>query len=559
MGLFSAMRRNRDSIVLVIVIATSIWFASWLMFHTFGYDPATNHIQIDQKLWSDFGAAIPLIRSFSMGNNWPPEYPGFPGEPIRYHFGFYFLAGMLEKAGMRIDWALNIPSIVGFAALMIGIYLLGRHTMKSHLTGILAVIFFLFDGTLAFIKYFTFHPISRGSIAEIYANHRFPVFGPWDGGPITAFWTLNIYTNQRHLAASYALVLGLILVIIRRRPIVGKYNGLVVGLLIAAFMSSLLVVNMAGALIALVFCIWFFLVVPTARLPLIFAGILSFPWFLYVRTITTPFTDVRFEPGYLIAAPLTVSKFLDFWWNNLGLHTILIPLGMMIAPKRIKILFIIPILILFIGPNILKLSPDMINNHKFFNFFLISGSIFSGYAIVSIFRLVTRIRWTILRTPLYALPIVLTLILTLSGIIDFFAVYNREPGGLRDIEANPTAKWIASHTPHDAVFLNSVWFYHPANIAGRYIFSGYPYFTWSYGYDKETRESIVKSIYNAPTKQAACRYLRANRITHVELTDRHDEYFVTNWDLWHKDFHTAYRNADSGESVYDVASNCTAT
>ena len=82
------------------------------MFSTFSYEKGV--MEISSKAWSDFANHIPLIRSFSLGNNFPPQYPLFAGPPIRYHFLFYAFAGFLEKTGIRIDYALNIPSILGF-------------------------------------------------------------------------------------------------------------------------------------------------------------------------------------------------------------------------------------------------------------------------------------------------------------------------------------------------------------------------------------------------------------------------------------------------------------
>src|SRR3989338_2340453 len=91
-------------------------FSFWLMRRTLSYDPSASSILIGGKYWSDFCGHLPQIRSFSKGLNWPPEYPLFPGEPIRYHFLFYALVGLLEKSGLRLDWALNIPSALGFFA-----------------------------------------------------------------------------------------------------------------------------------------------------------------------------------------------------------------------------------------------------------------------------------------------------------------------------------------------------------------------------------------------------------------------------------------------------------
>jgi hypothetical protein len=545
-----------DTAILILMILFAFLFGGMLMLRTFGYDPVAHIILIDGKLWSDFGAAVPLLRSFSKGDNWPPQYPGFPGEPIRYHFGFYFLAGMLEKAGLRIDWALNIPSVIGFAGLMVMIHLTARKIFNSIWAGIISVIFFIFNGSLAFIKYFSLHPLSSGSLNEIMTNHRFTVFGPWDGGPITAFWTLNIYTNQRHLAFSYALVLGIILLLINLPDRLTFRKNIIVVAAVAGLTSALIVTNMAAALIAVLFMFWFFIVKSGTRKILAAAGLITLPWFYYIQSITMPYNHIEKQLGYLINPPLTVLTFLNFWFYNIGLHSLLIIIGMIISPKRVKILFIIPLLILFTAPNILKFSPDMINNHKFFNFFLIIGNMFSAYVIVNIFRIISRIRFLLLKIPLFALPALIFFLLILSGILDFFAVYNREPGGTTDIEANPTAKWIYENTPANAVFLNSFWFYHPANIAGRFIFSGYPYFTWSYGYDKDARENIVKAIYNAPDKPTACRIMKLNHISYVELADRHDEYFTTNWVLWRSGFTEVFRNNADGVSIYDVGKSC---
>ncbi|WP_460315410.1 hypothetical protein, partial [Staphylococcus aureus] len=80
-------------------ITLALAFSFWLMFHTFSYDGQTHSIQVAYKLWSDFGAHIPMIRSFSMGGNLSRffagtvQYPIFPGEPIRYHYLFFMLVG----------------------------------------------------------------------------------------------------------------------------------------------------------------------------------------------------------------------------------------------------------------------------------------------------------------------------------------------------------------------------------------------------------------------------------------------------------------------------------
>lgn len=147
-------------------------FSLWLMWHTFAYHQGT--IYIAAKAWSDFAAHLPLIRSFSWGQNWPPQYPLFPGPFIHYHFLFYALVSLLGKSGLVISWALNLPSAL-------------------------------------------------------------------------VFWGLNIYTNQRHLALAFGLILLILILIIdkkfnlRRAILLGLLLGLMPFLHSAIFVMGIMV------------------------------------------------------------------------------------------------------------------------------------------------------------------------------------------------------------------------------------------------------------------------------------------------------------------------------
>src|SRR3989344_1920254 len=199
--LFPLIKNHYIEITLIIF---TLSFSFWLMFKTFSYSDDSMLIAV--KAWSDFGSHIPLIRSFSFGSNLPIEYPIFPGEPIKYHFLFYFLVGMLEKIGIRIDYALNIPSAFSFFLLLLSVYFLAKLLFKSKIVGILAVVFLLFNSSFSFLEFFKTHSFSFQIISQIVQNNTFPSFGPYDGKIVSAFWNLNIYTNQRHLAIGAAFL-----------------------------------------------------------------------------------------------------------------------------------------------------------------------------------------------------------------------------------------------------------------------------------------------------------------------------------------------------------------
>ena len=550
--------RGRKNIGETVGIILALLFSFFLMFYTFSYSSSTQEIRVATKLWSDFGAHIPLIRSFSYGQNYTRlmsgqaiESPLFPGEPIRYHFGFYALVGLLERLGMRIDWAVNIPSALGFSALLILLYAVSFQLFANTRISWLTIIFFLFNGSLSGMQFLRDHPLSRTTALDIITNAKFPAFGPWDGGNISAFWTLNIYTNQRHLGLSYALLLAILLLLLK--PIKKTWH---IGFLIGGLESVLLFVNFAAAGISLLFLGWIFLIQKKSRMSLIISAIVALPAFFLVRHMSNTASTIVWQPGYLMRGTENISSFIRFWFANLGLHTFLIPLGVLSSPKAVRRLFAVPLMLLFLLPNLLRFSPDMINNHKFFNFFLIIGNMFSAFALIGMLKLYNTVKQPLWRNVLQCISgAVLITMLIGSGIIDFFPIINDTKGLVADIRANPDVQFIAKHTNPEDIIANSTWFYHPASIAGRPILSGYTYFTWSYGYDQAPREAILTSIYQADSVPSLCMIAQTNSVAFVELNEQPETYLRPNWTLWHSII-PVYENPISHLTLYSIADTC---
>ncbi|OGG04237.1 hypothetical protein A2Z33_03745 [Candidatus Gottesmanbacteria bacterium RBG_16_52_11] len=548
----------RRQIGTLLLFTGFLVFSFWLMLHTLGYDPETHTIRIASTLWSDFGAHLPLVRSFSIGSNWwrithwqAPQSPLFPGEKIRYHFLFYMIAGVLERAGLRFDWAVNIPSALGLSGLLVFLFLLIRRLFASTGVALLTVLFFLFNGSLAFLKFFRAHPLSPATPLEILSADRFPAFGPWDGGPVSAFWNFNIYTNQRHLALSFAVCLAVIYILLIHDPKQPLRIRFLSGLGVGVLAGSLFFLNQAALLIAVTYLFFLFFLHPPARFPVLSAFVVLVPAFLVYRNITADPAAIGIDPGYLIEKPLTAGKFLWYWWHNLGFHLILMPAGFLLASRRLKLLAL-PLLLLFALPNVFRLSPDMINNHKLFNFVVIMGSAYSALALYRLWRLGRGFGRLLPKT----LTVILIFLVTVSGIIDISVIANDRIGGLYDYPVVPEAVYFLNHSAPDDLVLNSNWFYHPASLVGRDIYSGYAYFTWSYGYDKDAREEIMNAIYNAPDGNTACRILSGQSIDLVELSDKPEGFIKVNWSLWKGSFRPSYRNSDTGVSIYRVSDIC---
>ena len=514
-------------------------FSFWLMFHTFGYDRKTNSILIASRLWSDFGANIPLIRSFSLGANvdrmlaWKaPDYPIYAGEPIRKHFLFYALVGGLERMGLRIDWALNVPSIAGFFALLLGIYLLAQTLFRSKTVALLSVLFFLCNGSLSFVRYFSEH-----SIKDLATIREFPAFAPWGPGDITAFWNLNIYTNQRHLAAGFAIGIWFLLWVVRSKKTTLSTIlwGIVIGTLPYFHQPMLLIMA-----ILLPYSFLFF---PKSRAPLFFIGVIATALIVPQLLIMPKSNALSWYPGYFIHDDLTLSRFGSYWFQNLGLHAILIPLGFLFIPKIAK-KTLFPLFIIFLVANLFRFSVEVAASHKFFNFALILGSMISAYVVFSLRK---RLRGII--------SVLLIGILTLSGIIDFFVVKNDVRGSVDD--ADPRVLWIAKNTEPDAIFLNSSFLYHPASIAGRSIFLGWPYFAWSEGYIGN-RDQVMNQIYESEDPSVFCPILALDNISYVTVEDTHGDPNLPTIDLdyFQDRFHAAYETKDHTFMIFSTDELC---
>ena len=486
---------------------------------------------MDSKLYSDFAAHLPLIRSFSMGWNFPPEYPFFAGEPIRYHYFFYLVVGFLERFGLRIDWALNIPSMLGFWLLLMMIYKITYRFFHSRLAGILAIILFLFNGSLSFVEYFDQHGWSLESLIAIPAQTNFASFGPWSGRLVTAFNNLNIYTNQRHLSLSFGLVLlGLYPLLLQINQVKYIKKKLKVWSLVkrtftkiihsyAISIKSLIrylltkknyqfdqknlfkkiglvllfalmpVLHQAGFTILVYLTVCLIIFYPNAiknglKLNYIIAlavSALSF-WFL----TTGSSQPAKREIGYL-AIDKDFWGILKFWWYNLGVYLPLLPVLWVFSFKRKNPLLVFASGLLVVA-NTVRLSPDMINNHKLVSFFMIIVVIFTAGLITSWLK----------RTILHQLVAILIIPnLIFSGILDIFPIINDYSGGVDDVAHSLAQQWILANTPVDSQFLTASYMYNPASMVGRQIYLDYGYHAWSMGYDDHHKRQLLPKLWSA--------------------------------------------------------------
>lgn len=532
-------------VVVLMFGILAVLFSFYLMVVTFSYRDGS--MVIASKVYSDFANHVPLIRSFSLGDNIPPHHPLFPGQPIRYHFLYYFFVGLLEKSGLRIDWALNIPSALGLCALLVMIYGVSYRFFSSIKVSLLSCIFFVFNGTFSFVYFFQKHPLSWHSLLDIVHGRDFPSFHPYGPGLVSAFWNLNIYVNQRHLALAFALSLFIIWVIIK--PLISdtpsrRWYPYALGTLLGLsfFLHTQVFLTTVIVLVTLL------LLYPkgwkSMGIVLGIAALLALPQYLYLQSSPSVF-HTTFKPGYLIADNLTLFTFMQYWFMNVGLHTVLIGAGFILAPWSVKkiLLAMIPV---FVVGNLFQFTPEMAANHKFFNYVMLIGSMFSAYALVWLWH-----QHIVLKIG----AVVVIVLVTLSGVIDLFPILNDTKEIVKDYPSDSDVQWIMDNTDRTATFLNTNFLFDTASISGRNIFQGWLYFTWSAGYDAWGRQAQVAEVLKANDPQKLCAFMQTNHLDYFSVT-KPTQYFPVDPEFWKQQRVPVYTSDHSNLTIYSKESVC---
>lgn len=533
------VKRKLD-IFLIILFFSFSW---WLMNKSFGYDMNTHTFRIARHQVGDFGLHISLIRSFSWGNNFfPVESPFFPGQSLPYHYYFDFIVGLLERTGARIDLAFNGVSIVAFTLLLYILYVLPQVLFgKNRLLGVLSVLLFVFHSNLTFMDFFKEKGFSLSAVSDLWYLPDYIHKGPFDGSLISLFFTLNVYLNQRHLILAFVMSLSIIYVflfrLMNRQNVSARlliFSGIIFGLLSRVHVLTFFSTAILLFLLFLLFKRYRFI------LPFFIPACLIF--LPHLKDIASQNLQHQIiNPGFLSEKPLTVARFVYFWFLNIGLGLILIPLGVWFSKRKQRMVFF-SILPLFIIGSIFQLSFRIDHNHSIFNFFFIFANFYIAYFLVTFFLK------DIKRKLLF---VVFIFFLTISGVIDIMAVKNDFQLILSDAPTNKFMSWIINNTNKDSIFLSKQEILDPVTLSGRRNYFGHIYYLSVMGYDFRERQDKVVSYFEANTIQKLAQ-MRKDNIDYIVLPKRRvvDFNYHINYSFFDKNLPEVYQ--DNNVSVYEL-------
>lgn len=489
-GLIILMKQKRfpgisfvDGIVLVGCVAVS-WF---LMFKAFHAGPDGTLLVGTNEVF-DFGHALSVIRSFSHGANIPYSSPFIAGSPHVYHFLFYYWVGILERFGLPIVYAFNVPSILALSGLLFVVYTLARYFYKSITSGVLAIYFVLTSSTLMFWYFLRDH-----TVASIWQNASYYFAGPYDGSIISIFWTLNVFVNQRHLVFGLSVILVLYFIATQRKS----------NVIVLAVLCGLLVWWHTTLLLAAVLLIGgLYILQKQYKSGVLFVMLATAVAFVQIIPWIASLGAVRQLEGkqnlfyYFLSDDL--ASLLRYWFLNLGLAIITIPAGLYVLPKN-KRVFFLPFFVLFFLANSVRFGSDITENHKFLNLVFVLCSILSA----------GWISWCMKKGKVGAIvSVVMIVLLSLSGIINFMVIKNDFQYPVADYGASDFMRWIRDETDSKSVFLSYQDIFDPIALAGRKTYFGF-YGAKAY----PERSAVAKSIYEATSSVA----LHNNSINYVVL------------------------------------------
>jgi hypothetical protein len=538
----------------VLFSAAFLVAACYLMFGTLWL--RDGNVSMASVVWNDFGPNLSLMQSFAMGHNFPTEYPYFIGEPIRYHFLFWFQAGNLEFLGFNMAWALNVLSVLALLAVLILIMTLGELLFQSRVVGRISAALFFFPTTLSYIPFLHSQPsIGQALKAIAHLNHWLVSGYPYQAENVGT-WSLSIFYVQRHFLVGIGILLFAVIFLVdflqqqwrtssaadRRvgtakasepehavtrtenaqaeiprlsteTPIEsgGKFPRQIASFVFTGFLLGLLPFwNSAAFVTGFAVAAGMLLLFPYRAYMLsllITAAVVGLPQlaFLFLRGQGFTHGKSLIHWGLVVENP-TLPRVLSYFCFTFGTK-FLLGLVAVIAcaalPRRLfGALLILPILAFC-----MQLSSDIINNHKLLYIWVLLLNLFVAFTIWRAWK----IRWVG-----KAVAVALVFVVTLGGVIEWLRIHNdtviNEP-----FNQNRLSEWLQAHTSPKDVFLTDRFVFHPILMNGRRIFYGWPYFAWSMGYDTHTRDVLYERMFTEKDPSKLIHVLQENGIRYVAI------------------------------------------
>lgn len=517
----------REAVFFLLLLA----FLTWIMFYVFYIKDGILYSGF--TVYGDYAPHTAMMRSFSLGDNFPTQYPHFGGEDVKYHFMFQFLVGNLEYLGIRIDIAYNMLSVFALLGFLMMLYSIARRLTGSGAAGVVTVALFFFRSSFTFFRYLWEHLRAGDLLKTLAENTSFIGYTPNEDWGL---WNFNVYLNQRHLAFGLliaALVLWYYLDLVEagcshsekglawmknrlfsaeawkmRNPEGALAAGLALGL--TAFWNGAAVIG--GLLILLGFAVFSdgkLDYLATAVTAVLFSVLQSK---VFIRGSAV---EAGFYWGF-ISEDKSPAGVLWFLIQMSGIFFAGAVLLLPLLKKRLHRVLTVSCLFPVVFAFCFSLTPDITVNHKY---------IMISYAFLAVL-------WAGVLTGLWkrkdgsrrsaavirrAAAVLLAVCLTATGIYDFVVILrNNGPGHRVTVNMESTlTDWLAEHLDSGDLLLTPEYSMSETTMSGVMMYLGWPYYAWSAGYDTYGRAQKAVEIYTSEDPAAVDRLVKEEKITYI--------------------------------------------
>ena len=498
-------------------------FLTWIMFYVFFIKDGV--LYSGYTVYGDYAPHTAMMRSFSMGNNFPTEYPHFGGQDVKYHFMFQFFVGNLEFLGLRLDFAYNVVSVLALLGFLIFLYHMAKRLTGSFAAGVLTVFFFFFRSSLSFFRFVIEH-LSAGDLWTTLRDNT--TFIGYTTNENWGLWNFNVYLNQRHLAFGLLIVTLVLWVFmdwleagcsapergvrwIKNRIFTKKAwlcvhseTALLAGMLLGltSFWNGAAVIG--GLLILMGFAVFSdgkldYLILAVTS---VIFSVLQTKIFIWGNAVSP-----SFYWGFL-SENKSITGVLWYLIQMSGVFfvgAVLIAFFLRERRQRATLVsFLFPLIFAFC----MSLTPDIAVNHKYIMIAYAFLAIFWSFAVLKLFQ--RKIGGKIV-------AVLLAIALSITGIYDFVVILKDNDSGHR-VTVNMKSElteWLAEHLDHNDLILTPEYSINEVTMSGVMMYMGWPYYAWSAGYDTYDRAAKAKEIYNSTDAEAIKNLVKQEKITYV--------------------------------------------
>ena len=536
-------------------------FLTWIMFYVFFIRDGV--LYSGYTVYGDYAPHTAMMRSFSMGNNFPTQYPHFGGQDVKYHFMFQFFVGNLEFLGLRLDLAYNAVSVLALLGFLIFLYYMAKRLTGSFAAGVLTVFFFFFRSSLSFFRFVIEH-LNSGDLWTTLRDNT--TFIGYTTNENWGLWNFNVYLNQRHLAFGL-LIVAIVLWVsmdwleagcsapergvrwIKNRIFTKKAwlcvhseTALLAGMLLGltSFWNGAAVIG--GLLILMGFAVFsdgkldYLILAVTA----VIFSVLQTKIFIWGNAVSP-----SFYWGFL-SENKSITGVLWYLIQMSGVFFVgAVLLVFLLRERRQRaalVSFFFPLIFAFC----MSLTPDIAVNHKY---------IMIAYAFLAIFWSLAVLKLFQRKIGCKIVAILLAIALSNTGIYDFVVILKDNDSGHR-VTVNMRSEltgWLAEHLTHKDLILTPEYSINEVTMSGVMMYMGWPYYAWSAGYDTYDRAAKAKEIYSSTDAEAIKKLVKQEKITYV-LYEEGMQYEQENCreDTIASEFTLVYESEDGRIRIYET-------